>query len=153
MKIDANNEIARSSLTDKSTQKEATADTDFQNILKASVERSKEHPVKIQTPAQPNPLAAIRFTPTSPSSKDMAVERVDHLLDLLDHYRAQLADPKVSLRQIEPLLNTIAKEKEKLSGALDDLSNEDGLKDIVNRTLITASLEMVKFNRGDYISA
>ena len=102
---------------------------------------------------QPNPLAAIRFSPLSPEARHATVERVDNLLNLLDIYRDQLADPKVTLRHIEPLLNTIAKEKEQLSEILDRLPNEDGLKDIVHRTLITTSLEVVKFNRGDYISA
>ncbi|MGD9052517.1 MAG: hypothetical protein PVG17_11750, partial [Desulfobacterales bacterium] len=63
----------------------------------------------------------------------------------------QLADPQVTLRQIEPLLNTIAKEKEQLSAVLNTMPDEDGLKDIVHRTLITTSLEVIKFNRGDYI--
>jgi hypothetical protein len=93
------------------------------------------------------------LTPLSPEARQTTVERVDLLLDLLDEYRDQLADPNVTLRHIEPLLNTIAQEREHLSGILDRLPNEDGLKDIVHRTLITASLEVVKFNRGDYISA
>ncbi len=49
-------------------------------------------------------------------------------------------------------MNTIAAEKDQLSEKLDSISNEDGLKDILNQTLITASLEVIKFNRGDYIT-
>lgn len=153
MKIDGNNDITQSAFADKTTQKEAAPDADFKHILKESVERSNAQSVKIQPALQPNPLAAIRFTPLSPEARQATIEHVDNLLNLLDHYRDQLADPKVTLRHIEPLLNTISKEKEQLSGILDRLPNEDGLKDIVHRTLITASLEEVKFNRGDYISA
>ena len=151
MKIDGNNEIAHSATPDKTTPKEATPDAEFKNILKASVERSTEHPVKIQSPPQPGPVAAIHFTPLSPSTSDTTVERVDNLLNLLDHYRDQLADPKVTLRSIEPIVSTIAKEKEQLSAVLDTLPEDDGLKDIVHRTLITASLEVMKYNRGDYL--
>jgi hypothetical protein len=50
-------------------------------------------------------------------------------------------------------MNTIAKEKDQLSAVLDSMPNEDGLKDILNQTLITASLEGIKFNRGDYITS
>ena len=81
------------------------------------------------------------------------VERVDNLLNLLDNYRDKLADPQVTLRSIEPVINMIAKEKEQLSSVLESLPNEDELKDIVKRTLITASLEVIKFNRGDYIAS
>lgn len=153
MKIDGNNETVHSATADKTTPKEATPDAEFKNILKASVERSMEHPVKIQNPPQPNPVAAIRFTPLPPATRDTTVERVDNLLNLLDHYRNQLADPKVTLRSIEPIVSTIAKEKEQLSTVLDTLPNDDDLKDIVHRTLITASLEVMKYNRGDYIPA
>jgi len=153
MKIDGNNEIVHIATTDKMTPKEATSDAEFKNILKASVERSMEHPLKIQSPPQPNAVAAIRFTPLSPATRDTTIERVDNLLNLLDHYRNQLADPRVTLRSIEPIVSTIAKEKEQLSAVLDTLPNDDGLKDIVHRTLITASLEVMKYNRGDYIPA
>ena len=153
MKIDGNNEIVHGANTDKTVPKKATPDAEFKNILKASVERSMEHPVKIQGPPQPNPVAAIRFRPLSPATRDTTVERVDNLLNLLDHYRNQLADPKVTLRSIEPIVSTITKEKEQLSAVLDTLPNDDDLKNIVHRTLITASLEVMKYSRGDYIPA
>jgi hypothetical protein len=151
MKIDGNNDIARSATADKSTSEQATATDEFKKILKASVDRSKTQAAKIQTAPRPNPSAAIHFTPLSPEARKFTVERLDNLLDLLDQYRNQLADPKVTLRQIEPLLNTIAQEKEQLSAVLNGMPNEDGLRDIVHRTLITTSLEVMKFNRGDYI--
>ncbi|MBW2486601.1 MAG: hypothetical protein JRE72_04205, partial [Deltaproteobacteria bacterium] len=94
---------------------------------------------------------AIRPTSLSPEAREAAVKRLDNLLDLLEQYRDQLADPKVTLRQIAPLLNTIDKKQEQLSALLKGMPDEDGLKDIVHRTLIATSLEVMKFNRGDYI--
>ena len=99
-----------------------------------------------------DPLSAIRFNPLSSEDKDVTLDRVENLLNLLEKYRHQLSDPKVTLRTIEPILNTIAAEKDQLSEKLDSISNEEGLKDILNQALITASLEVVKFNRGDYIT-
>ena len=153
MKIDGNNDIARSVYTDKATQKETTSDSGFNDILKATVEGAQQTPAPIQSPTHANPLGAIRFTPLSPEARDATVERLDNLLNLLDQYRDQLANPKVTLRQIEPLLNTIANEKEQLSAVLNAMPDEDGLKDIVHRTLITTSVEVLRFNRGDYIPA
>ena len=83
----------------------------------------------------------------------MTVERVHNLLNLLDSYRKQLSDPHVTLRKLEPLMNTIAKEKDQLSALMESMPEEDGLKHILNQTLITASLEVIKFNRGDYITS
>ncbi|MBW2435572.1 MAG: hypothetical protein JRF36_18330 [Deltaproteobacteria bacterium] len=151
MKIDGNNDIGRSAYADKQISEQATATDEFKKILKASVDRSKTQAAKIQTTPQPNPLGAIRPTSLSPEAREAAVERLDNLLDLLEQYRDQLADPKVTLRQIAPLLNTIDKKQEQLSALLKGMPDEDGLKDIVHRTLIATSLEVMKFNRGDYI--
>jgi hypothetical protein len=153
MKINGSDEIIKNGFADKAIQKEQDQKEEFKNILKASVERTAHHAGKIQAPALTNPVSAIRFHPLSPENKSVTVERVDNLLNLLDNYRKQLADPQVTLRNIEPVINSIAKEKEQLSSVLDSLTNEDGLKDIVNRTLITASMEVIKYNRGDYITS
>ena len=153
MKINGNDEIIKNSFAEKTIQQEQDQKDDFKNVLKASVERTAQHPGKIKSSPLANPVSAIQFHPLSPENKGVTVERVDNLLNLLDNYREQLADPQVTLRSIEPVINMIAKEKEQLSSVLESLSNEDGLKDIVNRTLITASLEVVKYNRGDYIAS
>jgi hypothetical protein len=153
MKIYGNDEIIKNSYADKTVQKEQSQNADFKNILKASVERTTQQQAKIQRSALIDPVSAIRFDPLSPEDKSTTVERVDNLLNLLDNYRDELADPQVTLRSIEPVMNTIVKEKEQLSAVLDSLTNEDGLKDIVNRTLITASLEVIKYYRGDYITS
>ena len=153
MKINGSDEIIKNSFAEKTIQREQDQKDDFKNILKASVERSVHHQEKIKSPLLANPVSAIWFHPLSPENKRLTVECVDNLLNLLDNYRDQLADPQVTLRNIEPVINMIEKEKEQLSSVLDSLPNEDGLKDIVNRTLITASLEVIKYNRGDYIAS
>ena len=150
MKIYGDNGILKESLPQKTQKSEATPNADFKNILKESVENSKESPSKIQPSRLMDPISAIRF---NPKDKNITVDRIDNLLNLLDNYCHQLSDPHVSLRKLEPLIRTIAKEKDQLSGLLDSLPNEDGLKDILNQTLITASLEEIKFNKGDYITS
>jgi hypothetical protein len=153
MKINGSDEIIKNGFADKTVRKEQAQNDDFKNILKASVERTAHHPAKIQSPTLMHPVSTIQVHPLSLENKHVTVERVDNLLNLLDNYRKQLADPQVTLRSIEPVINTIVKEKEQLSSVLNSLTNEDGLKDIVNRTLITASLEVIKYNRGDYITS
>jgi hypothetical protein len=151
MKIDGNNDIGRNPSVDKPPSEHATKADEFKKILKATVDRSNTQAAKIQTTPQPNFLGAIRSTPISPEAREATVKCLDNLLNLLEQYRDQLANPKVTLRQIEPLLNTIDKKQEQLATLLKGMPEEDGLKDVVHRTLITTSLEVMKFNRGDYI--
>ena len=152
MKIDGNDEILKSGYNPKTSKNEQASEADFNHILKESVEKSTETPPEIQPTTLLDPISAIRFNTLSYQDNDITLDRVENLLNLLEKYRQQLRDPKVTLRTIEPIMNTIAAEKDQLSEKLDSISNEDGLKDILNQTLITASLEVIKFNRGDYIT-
>ena len=153
MKIYGDNGILKESYPQKPQNNEEPPNADFKNILKESVEKSTENPSKIQPSTLMDPVSAIRFNPLSTQDKNITVERVHNLLNLLDNYRQQLSDPHVTLRTLEPMMNTIAKEKDQLSGLLESMPNDDGLKHILNQTLITASLEVIKFNRGDYITS
>ncbi len=153
MKIYGDNGILKQGYPQKLQKNEETPNADFKNILKESVENSTESPSKIQPSTLMDPASAIHFNPLSTQDKNITVERVHNLLNLLDKYRQQLSDPYVTLRKLEPMMNTIAKEKDQLSGLLDSMPNDDGLKHILNQTLITASLEVIKFNRGDYITS
>ena len=79
--------------------------------------------------------------------------RVERYLDLLDDYRRQLADPRVSLKGLDAMVREMESGKNALAPALGSLPEGDGIKDILTRTLITASLEIIKFRRGDYLTA
>jgi hypothetical protein len=153
MKISSNNEVISNISPDKRRPDGQAANADFKNILKESVAKSAPQATQPQSTSLLNALSAIRFNAESPHDKASAIRRVDSFIGLLDDYRRQLADPAVSLRSIEPVIKTIVKEKEQLSTLMDSLPDGDGLKDIVNRTLITASLEVIKYTRGDYISS
>jgi hypothetical protein len=161
MKIHGNDEILKNHYADKTQKNESKQPAEFERILKESVENSTPNPAKTQSTDQMRPVSAVRLNVLSRQDTSGTVKRVDNLLNLLDRYRQQLANPRVyrqqlanprvTLRTIEPVMNKIAKEKEQLSATLDSLPNADGLKDILNQTLITATLEIIKFNRGDYI--
>lgn len=79
--------------------------------------------------------------------------RVERYLDLLDDYRRQLVDPRVSLKGLDAMVRELESGKDALAPSLGSLPEDDGIKDILNRTLVTASLEIIKFRRGDYLTA
>ncbi len=84
------------------------------------------------------------------NKEDTAIDQVENYLNLLNAYQEKLGNPDVSLKEISPLLDQMKEEQGRLSAALDSLPEGDGLKDILNETLIISSLETIKFNRGDY---
>jgi hypothetical protein len=82
-----------------------------------------------------------------------AVDRIENMIDLLDRYRHKLADPQMNLKQLDPIIGEIARENDNLAVLADSLPENDDLKNILDRTMVTASLEVTKFYRGDYLPA
>jgi hypothetical protein len=71
---------------------------------------------------------------------------------MLDQYRNKLADPAITLKNMDPIIRQIDQETENLAPVLDSLPEDENLKNIFNQTLVTASLEVTKFYRGDYLA-
>jgi type II secretory pathway component PulM len=80
-------------------------------------------------------------------------DRVDQMLDALDSYRQMLGDANYTLRDMDPTVRQIAADASSLQQDMEKLPVDDELGDILNQTLIAASLEVIKFNRGDYVTA
>jgi hypothetical protein len=126
-------------------------DTDFQTILKQTVGcfAAEKQATRVAHPFGPQTVRPIVW-PQAETVLPLA-DGIDRLVDRLENYRFKLADPQVSLKSIQPLLDDIAALSEKLATRLEHLNEGDPLKDILNRSLVMASLEMTRFNRGDYL--
>ena len=98
-------------------------------------------------------VAPTQLQPVAEAPASRLAGRVERYLDLLDEYRRQLVDPRVSLKGLDAMVREMEAGKDALAPALGSLPEGDGIKDILNRTLVTASLEIMKFRRGDYLTA
>lgn len=81
-----------------------------------------------------------------------AVERAEKLLDILDEYKQKLANPECALRDIDPLIGKLEACNESLVSSVNSLVKGDELKNILNQVIVTSSVEIMKFNRGDYVN-
>ena len=82
--------------------------------------------------------------------KAVSPEKLERLLDVLDQYRMHLENPQISLKEITPLTKDLATKLKELEPVLDRLDQKDPLVPILNETLITATLEVKKFENGWY---
>jgi hypothetical protein len=151
MKIENNENIQKSLYPDKINKNEKAQGIDFGAVLKNEVEKSSELKSGPQKMSSISSISPIQLNMMSPVQKDSIVDRVENLLNMLDEYQQKLKDPHFSLKEIDPLVKQMEKEKENLEPVLDSLVEDDGLKAILNQALVTSSLETIKFNRGDYI--
>jgi hypothetical protein len=95
---------------------------------------------------------AVQLSPAGTSSCfGSEVAQVEQFLDLLDDYRSRLVDPRVSLKGLDAALQAVARGREALTPLLAATAEDDGLKDVLNQTLATAELEIIRFRRGDYL--
>ncbi len=86
-----------------------------------------------------------------PADNEIPVyESTNRLLDVLDEYRGMLADQRIPAENIQPVVDKLSYQSERLSTGLRSLSEESLLKPIANHALIVSSLEVMKFGRGDY---
>ncbi|MFH1985868.1 MAG: hypothetical protein ABIL58_28880 [Pseudomonadota bacterium] len=103
-------------------------------------------------PASPGPvsISGVQFSSLPVSAPVNAVEKVDRLLELMEGYQQQLANPRQSLKSIAPQLDRVEKGMQELEKTIQKLNDADGLKSIAQEALVAATAEVFKFNRGDY---
>lgn len=89
------------------------------------------------------PPAAARWVET--------IDRAEKLLTLLDDYSSKLTDPRYTLREIHGLVVEMEREKDLLLPLVESMPEGDPARDLLNRVLVTATVESIKFNRGDYL--
>ena len=85
-------------------------------------------------------------------SKSDVIVQSEKILNLLDNYAGELADPSRTLKDIRPLVDSIEKEVTLMeSEAVNKVQNDKALDSLVKDLAVTAKVAMYKFHRGDYI--
>ena len=92
---------------------------------------------------------------TSPcivDSKSDVIVQSEKILNLLDNYAGELADPSRTLKDIRPLVDSIEEEISLMeSEAVNKVQKDKALDRLVKDLAVTAKVAMYKFHRGDYI--
>ena len=152
MEIDPNEKILTSDYPERSRKTELSSDGTFGRIYEELIEASHETDVRSdETPAVTNaPDLQMNFFQSE--GEMPVVERAERLLDLLDEYQQKLANPVFTLRDISPLIDELKADNKRLVSSVHSLSEGDELKNILSQIIVTASVEIIKFNRGDYMN-
>ena len=153
MKILNNEQVLKSYQQELKTDAQPSAGKKFGAILNEAVKNTPtENPIPLQR-AFNHPMPGIQRVSLSTSDQCVAADSIEDMINLLDRYREKLADTRISMKQLDPDIKEMTLGMENLTHVLDSLPADEGLKDILNRTMVTISLEIGKFYRGDYISA
>ena len=94
------------------------------------------------------PLGGIAgFIPAA--DKTDLVGRADRLLDLLESYQKKFSGTGLSLQDAYISMKAIEDRADELAPHIENLPEGDNFRDFLNRLVITASVEAIKFRRGD----
>jgi hypothetical protein len=153
MKIDGTEGFFQIPDAKKSTDRPGNTDDGFQKVFQQAL-----NPGRFQAVA---PAATTFMHPSAPVARNEAVvaermttvDRVEQLVDRLDAYRRHLASPAANLKTLEAMVKSLEGERDLLAPVVDELPDGDGLKTVMNQSLVTASVEIFKFHRGDYLGS
>jgi len=79
------------------------------------------------------------------------IRAAEKALDLLEQYQRAMENPRTTLREIHPLVQSLAEEMKSLDQWVEKMPPSDPLRGILTEAGILSSVEIEKFNRGDYI--
>jgi hypothetical protein len=89
---------------------------------------------------------------TPPDVKADLIKNSDKILNLLDDYTKELADPAKTLKDIGPLVKVIEKEVSLIQDkSAHIVHNDNVLEKIIKDLAVTANVAVYKFHRGDYM--
>ena len=153
MKIQNNQQVLKTLQYESKTKAQPPTGKEFGTILKETVKTSTTAGLAPLQTTFINPLPGLQPGSSSLSNHQFSANSIEDMINLLDRYREKLADPRITMKQIDPDIREMTREIENLAPVLDSLPADEGLRNILNQTLVTVSLEISKFYRGDYISA
>ena len=152
MEIDTNEKILTSDYSERRRKTELSSDGTFGKIYEELIETSYETDVRSdETPAITN-VPDLQMNTFQSEGEMPVVERAERLLDLLSEYQQKLANPAFTLRDISPLIDELKADNKCLVSSVNSLTEGDELKNILNQVIVTASVEIIKFDRGDYVN-
>ena len=153
-----------SAMTGGKGKKEGVEGLDFQKLLQKA--QSNNGPAEAPTSTEGSvggieflansvlPVSSVNSVPGLPETSTLQSQgalATEKTLDLLEQYQRAMADPKVSLKEIDPLAQSLSQEITGLSQWATKLSSSDPLQKIMTEVGIVSSVQVEKFNRGDYI--
>ena len=153
MKIDHSEEILKNVYAGKIAGPDKPVENKFAAMLKEAIDEPSKTSAGKEKPPMIGNISNIQIAPFFAVQNNPAVERTENFLNILEDYRKKLNDPQATLRDIHPLIQKMETEKDALAPVLNSLPPGDGLKEILNDAMITSSLEVIKFNRGDYVDS
>ena len=151
---------ALSAIAGKKGKKEETGGFDFQKILQEAQSNQKEANAVAPGGAAGGPEIlpegglAVNWLDGIKDSSPLRLQgtrAAEKALDLLEQYQKAMENPRTTLREVHPLVQSLGEEMKNLGQWVEKMPSSDPLREILTEAGILSSVEIEKFNRGDYL--
>jgi hypothetical protein len=88
-------------------------------------------------------------TQTKPST-GMLVDQVEQLINTMDAYQQKLGNSGTTLKEIQPLMEKMASQNERLGTIANAVDDQKDLGTLVDQSLMLSSMEIAKYKSGFY---
>ena len=162
MKIEEITQQISSILDSKKIQKEESRQLDFQRLLGDADAKLNAEGQGI-SPSSPDGGVKEISGPTSSAISylwrledteqipSQSIRATENTLEVLGEYEKAMANPGISLKKIDPLIQSLSQKVSGLNTLSEKLPPSDPLQKILTEVGIVAAVEIEKFRRGDYI--
>jgi hypothetical protein len=130
-------------------QQRRKADGEFEQLLNNAVE--KDEGARAAQASMPASQLTCASLIRGDAEKALLVQETEAFLAQLDDYRHKLGHTEITLKDLAPLIDRLAETRDRLRPRLDNLAEGDALRGILNQVLVTSSVEIARFTRGDYL--
>jgi hypothetical protein len=159
--------IINGSIPIPGTKQQGTSETSrlaFQEILQKA--KLNKNVVSLPTASplskeideiHPDPALAVRALnilaeqSEVPQARSQGIKAAENALSLLERYQEAIADPQMTLKKVDPLVQSLSQNVNDLISLSDKLPASDPLRKIISEIGIVSMVEVQKFNAGEYI--
>ena len=124
------------------------AAAEFSQVLQKTeqtIDRNRVTHPSLSAPIRPVAFAA------PPETAFKAARQTGEILDTLEAYQQLLAKPSTSLRNMQPVVEQLGQEADRMAASMNHLPQGHALREIMKETLNQVHQELERFNQGMYI--
>jgi hypothetical protein len=148
--IDPDKSIPNIQEGNKASNRSKIQKGEFDSVFRKVADSTEIKSAEVESTHFISNLRPAQFTTEPSPSTKVVVDQVQRLIDTMEGYQQKLIEKAATLRDIQTLVQKMASESESLGAVSKTVAEQDGLRTIIDQSLMLTSMEIAKFNSGHY---
>ena len=134
----------------KVQSRQKTDKNEFQNYFQQAIGSATTENSNVESAPFISDIRPVQFDLMAGQSPSTIVDQVARLIDTMESYQRQLNESSATLKDIDPIIEKLARQRDSLSAISQNADVEDELKAIVSQSLSLSTKEVARFKSGHY---